>query len=84
MSKAPKVKRKIDKRSLANGSFATGMAAIIIAAIVVLNMIVGALPADKTTFDMSTNKIFTIGDTTKEVLAGLTEDVTLNYLIQSG
>ena len=84
MSKAPKAGRKIDKRSLANGSFATGMAVIIIAAIVVLNMIVGALPSDKTTFDMSTNKIFTIGDTTKEVLAGLTDDVTLNYLIQSG
>ena len=69
---------------MANGSFATGIAAITIAAIVVLNMIVGALPSDKTTFDMSTNKIFTIGDTTKEVLAGLTDDVTLNYLIQSG
>ena len=79
-----KAKRKIDKRSLANGSFAVGMAAVIIAVIAVINMIVGALPSDKTTFDMSTNKIFTIGETTKEVLAGLTEDVTLNYLVQAG
>ena len=79
-----KSKRKFDKRSLANGSFAAGMAAVIIAAIVVINMIVGALPSDVTTFDMSTNKIFTIGDTTKEVLSSLNEDVTLNYLIQSG
>ena len=56
MSKAPKAARKIDKRSLANGSFATGIAAITIAAIVVLNMIVGALPSDKTTFETRRRK----------------------------
>lgn len=76
--------RKLDRRSLVNGSFATGMAVIIIAAIVVINMIVGALPSDVTEFDMSTNKIFTIGDTTKEVLSALDRDVTFHYLVQTG
>lgn len=77
-------KRKVNKRNLANGSLAIGMAAVMIAVLVVANLIVSTLPSDAISFDMSTNKIFTIGDSTKEVLASLQDDVTLHLLVQPG
>ena len=56
------MKKKIDMKSLTNGSYSMVLTAVIIAAIVVINLIVGALPSDMTTFDTSYNKLFTIGD----------------------
>ena len=78
------MKKKIDMKSLTNGSYSMVLTAVIIAAIVVINLIVGALPSDMTTFDTSYNKLFTIGDTTREVLASLSEDVTLNFITKTG
>ena len=78
------MKKKIDMKTLTNGSYSMVLTAVIIAAIVLVNLIVGALPADMTTFDTSYNKLFTIGDTTREVLASLSEDVTLNFITKIG
>ena len=78
------MKKKIDMKSLTNGSYSMVLTAVIIAAIVVINLIVGALPSDMTTFDTSYNKLFTIGDTTREVLASLSEDVTLYFITKTG
>ncbi len=78
------MKKKIDMKTLTNGSYSMALTAIIIAAIVVVNLIVRALPADMTTFDTSYNKLFTIGDTTREVLDRLDQDVTLNFITKIG
>ena len=78
------MKKKIDMKSLTNGSYSMALTAVIIAAIVLVNLIVGALPSDLTTFDTSYNKLFTIGDTTREVLQNLSEDVTLNFITKTG
>ena len=78
------MKKKIDMKSLTNGSYSMVLTAVIIAGIVLVNLIVGALPSDMTTFDTSYNKLFTIGDTTREVLASLSEDVTLNFITKIG
>ncbi len=73
-----------EKRRLQNGSYAMIMTAIVIAVIVVVNYIVGAIPSKFTVFDVSEQKLYTIGDTTKNLLDTLEDDVTLYYLTVSG
>ncbi|HUM84729.1 MAG TPA: GldG family protein [Lachnospiraceae bacterium] len=85
--KAPKVKapkEPIDKKSLINGSYAMAVTAIIVAAVVIINFIVGTIPTKFTKFDISYQKLFTIGDTTKTILNDLQSDVTINWLTQTG
>ncbi len=76
--------QKGSKRRLQNGSYALVMTAIVIAVIVVVNYIVAAIPSKFTTFDVSEQKLYSISDTTKELLDSLDEDVTLYYLTVSG
>ncbi len=50
---------------------------IVIAAVVLLNMIVGRLPEKVRQWDLSGTQIYTVGDTTKALLASLDKDVTI-------
>jgi len=83
-AEAGKKAKASNKITFANGSYALALCAIVIAAVVVLNFIVGALPSGLTTADVSTGKLYSIGDVTKEVLKNLDEDVTIHYLTASG
>lgn len=76
--------KRAGRRRLANGSYALAVTAIIIAAIVVVNFIVAAIPTKFTTFDMTQQKLYSIGSTSKKVLKSLKSDVTLNFLTVSG
>ncbi|MEE3420965.1 MAG: Gldg family protein [Lachnospiraceae bacterium] len=78
--KEPKEKQPVNKKALVNGSFAMAMTAIAIAVIVVINFIVGAIPTKFTQFDVTDQKLYTIGSTTKKILDNLNDDVTLNFL----
>ena len=71
-------------RSALNGSYAMGMAGMILALILVINLIIGALPAKFIKYDLSKSGLYTIGEETKEVLASLSEDVTMYFLTKSG
>jgi ABC-2 type transport system permease protein len=79
----PEERRASGKRLL-SGGYALAITAIALAAIVILNLIIGAIPSKFTTFDVSKQKLYSIGDTTKEVLNQLKEDVTLNFLTAGG
>ena len=83
-AKAGKRSPGFNVRSALNGSYAMGMAGMILALIFVINLIIGALPAKYTKFDLSKSGLYTIGEETKTVLAGLREDVTLYFLTKSG
>lgn len=76
--------KPFDKRSLVNGSYAMAVTAIVIAAVIIINFIVGAVPSKFTKFDISSQKLFTIGDTSKQLLDGLSQDVTINWLTETG
>lgn len=53
---------------------------VVIAAVIVLNLIVGKLPAKYLKHDLSSNKILTLGDTTRDILAQLDRDVTIHIV----
>lgn len=83
--KEQRVKRNIwDMRRLRHGSYSVVLTAIVLVAVVVLNLMVEEIPGQFTQFDFSEKQLSTIGDQTKEVLNGLTEDITLYYIVQDG
>ena len=71
-------------RRLRHGSYSVVLTAIVLVAVVVLNLMVEEIPGQFTQFDFSEKQLSTIGDQTKEVLNGLTEDITLYYIVQDG
>ena len=74
----------ISKKHIKNGSYSMAMATIFIVIIVVINMIVGAIPSKYSQLDVSSSKLYTIGDETKKVLKALDKDVTIYQIAQSG
>ena len=74
----------MEKKSLKNGSYSILITLIVIAAAVVLNVIIKTLPENLTQLDFSTNKLYTLSDTTTEFLAGITDDVEIYYICENG
>ena len=74
----------ISKKHIKNGYYSMAMAAIFIVIVVVINMIVGAIPSKYSQLDVSSSKLYTIGDETKKVLKALDKDVTIYQIAQSG
>ena len=81
--KSPK-KHTFNRRAFRKDSYSAAMSVVVIAIVVVLNMIVGQIPSKYTEFDISTGKLYTIGDETKKVLKNLDENITIHYIVQSG
>lgn len=76
--------REINKKYLKNGSYSIAITAIFVIIIIVINLIVGQLPSDITEIDVSDEKLYSIGDTTKEFLKDLDKDVTIYQIAQEG
>ena len=80
----PKAPRRPTGTVFRNGAMASVLTALVLVAVILVNLMVGMLPSKYTQWDMSQNGIYSIGDTTKDLLAGLEQDVTFYYLAQSG
>ena len=63
-------------------SAATVAAAVVLA--VLVNLLVGAIPARYTQFDLSAGGLYTLGDTSRQVAGSLEEDLTIYYLCETG
>lgn len=70
-------------KTLRNGSYSVLVSVVVIAVVILLNMIVGQLPAKYTQFDISTGKLYTIGDETIDTLKNLKEDITIYHIVQN-
>lgn len=64
------------------GTYAAGITAVVIAIVVILNLIVSQLPTEWKEFDISGNQLYTVSDTSKDYLAGLTRDVEVIVLAE--
>ena len=70
------------RRMMKKGSYSVTLTAIVVAAAIGVNLIVSELPSKYTQIDLSAQKLSSVGTQTEEVLKGLTEDVTLYYIVQ--
>ena len=75
---------RVNKKTLKNGSYSMVYTVILIAVIVVINLIVAEIPTRYTQIDVSTQKLYTISDKTKEFLDELNQDVTIYHIVQNG
>ena len=74
----------ISKKHIKNGSYTMVMSVIFIAVVIVINMIVSTIPSKYSEIDISRQKLYSIGDETKEMLKDLEKDVTIYQIAQSG
>jgi ABC-2 type transport system permease protein len=74
----------ISGKHIRNGSYSMVMTVIFVAVVVVINLIVGEIPSKYSQIDISSSKLYTIGDQTKEMLNELEKDVTIYQIAQSG
>lgn len=73
-----------DKRSLKNGAYASLLTAAVLVAVILLNLVARALPTTYTELDISTGSLFTLSDTSRELMGNLQQPVTVYYLAQTG
>lgn len=64
-------------RKLKKGGYAAILSVIVIAAVILINLIIGKLPEQVRQFDLSGTQIYTLGDSTKQLLGSLDKDVTI-------
>ncbi len=79
-----KIKNLFKSASSKNGSYSVGLIALVVAIVIVINLIAGQLPESVKNIDISSDKIYEISDTSREMLADLKEPVTFTiYAEQS-
>lgn len=66
------------------GSYSLMLTAVVLALLIVVNILVSVLPTTLTKYDISSAKLYSITSNTKVVVNGLTEDVTIYWIVQSG
>lgn len=85
MNKILNLFKSINRRSLKYGSLSIILIAIVVAIAVIVNLFVGMMQ-DKgiiKKIDLSANKMFSIGDTTKGILKDVKDDVVIYVLLDS-
>ncbi len=67
-----------------SGLYSTAILAAAIVLAVLVNLLVGAIPSKYTEFDLSAAKMYTLGDSSRELMQSLDQDVTIYYLCETG
>ena len=70
----------VSTKRISTGVFSTGMIVTMVALMVVVNLFVAELPTTWTSIDVTSTKIYSITDDTKDYLKNLDEDVTIYVL----
>jgi ABC-2 type transport system permease protein len=73
--KKPEIKGQFKTRKSKSGSYSVLLTVIVIAIAVIVNLVVAELPSKYTNVDLSPNKMYSIGDETKNVVKNLNTDV---------
>lgn len=73
---------QVSVKTLKMGAYSTGMMAVVLVAAVFLNLAVGELPSQYVSYDVTVEQLFSLTDTTKEMVKNLDEDVAI-YVLQS-
>ena len=73
-----------NRKILKHGSYSVAATGIFVCVIILINLVVHALPSKYTRFDVSSSRLYSIGDETKKVLHNLDRDVTIYQIAQEG
>ena len=67
-----------------SGLYSTAILAAAIVLAVLVNLLVGAIPSKYTEFDLSEAKMYTLSDSSRKLVQGMDQDVTIYYLCETG
>lgn len=84
MNEKNNIQKSTRKKNIKAGSYTVVMSAILLAALIVVNLLINALPSKFTNLDSSSSKMYTLSETTKKYLSGLSEDITLWFVCPGG
>ncbi len=73
-----------NRKALKIGSFSITMTAVVIVICVLVNLFVSELPASFIKIDCSSRQLYTVGDETEAVLAGLDTDIRMYLVAERG
>lgn len=71
-------------RVFRNGLYSTAILAAAIVLAVLVNLLVGAIPSKYTKLDLSEAKMYTLSDSSRKLVQGMDQDVTIYYLCETG
>ena len=71
-------------RVFRSGLYSTAILAAVLVVAVLVNLLVRAIPAKYTEFDLSENKMYTLSDNSVQLVQGLAQDVHIYYLCETG
>lgn len=70
----------VSVKKIKRGVYSVSLTAIVVAGVVFVNLFVAEIPAKYTTFDMTSQKLYSLTDETKKLLEGLTEEIKIYVL----
>ena len=77
-----KIKNIFTGKKFKHGSFSVGLCVVVIAIVLVLNMVIRLLPDSIKNIDISSTKIYTIGEVTESVVGSLDKDVQIHIIAE--
>ena len=77
-------KENTGRIALRGGGYSLAVTAVVLAICVAVNVLAGLLPTSATRYDISAAKLYSVTSSTKAVLTGLTDDVTIYWIVQAG
>ena len=72
----------LKSRSFRVGGYSVAASVIVIAIALVINLLVGSLPSSVTQIDVTANGMYSLSEETKNLLAGLNEDIDIYWVVQ--
>lgn len=82
MKKKLSIKGSFQSVSSRYGSYSLGAIALVVAIVIVANLVVGQLPENIRSVDLSDNKIYEITDASRKMAKGLEDSVTITVLAE--
>ena len=71
----------VSKKTFSLGAYSSVMIVIVLALAVIVNLGAGQLPEDAVNYDVTSQRLYSITDDTREVLNGLDDDITIHVLV---
>ena len=71
----------VSKKTFSLGAYSSVMIVVVLALAVILNLGASQLPEDAVNYDVTSQRLYSITDDTREVLNNLDEDITIHVLV---
>lgn len=71
----------VSVKNLSFSAYSTGMIALAIAVVAAANLVIGEMPASWTAIDLTSEKLYSLTDQTKEFVNNMQEDVTIYVIV---